>query len=70
MKREEVESSCIRSVGYGAKERMLEIEFLHGRIYRYFDVPKRVHGAMMKHDSRGGFFREHILGQYEYSRIR
>ena len=38
MKREHVESSNIESIGYDVKTQTLEIEFLNGAIYQYFDV--------------------------------
>ena len=35
-----VASSNIASVGYDREAHILEIEFHHGAIYQYFDVPK------------------------------
>ena len=34
-----VRSSALRSVGYDQEQRVLEIEFTNGAVYRYFDVP-------------------------------
>jgi len=39
MKRQPVESSNLASVGYDAARQILEIEFNHGGIYQYYDVP-------------------------------
>jgi len=40
MKRQAVESSNLASVGYDVENEILEVEFKHGRVYQYFDVPK------------------------------
>jgi hypothetical protein len=42
MERKAVESSNLASVGYDEHEEILEIEFQHGGVYQYFDVPKKV----------------------------
>lgn len=70
MKREQVESSNLASVGYDAKNHILEIEFNHGRIYQYFDVPKEEYDALMSADSHGRYFIYNIKDAYEYDRIK
>jgi hypothetical protein len=60
MHRERVESEALRSVGYEPRRRMLEIEFHSGEIYRYFDVPPDVHVGLMRAESIGRYFSEHI----------
>ena len=47
MKGKSVESSNLASVGYDAKGQILEIEFNHGGLYQYFDVPQEVHDELM-----------------------
>lgn len=39
MKRIPVSSSNLASVGYDETSQTLEIGFLHGGVYQYFDVP-------------------------------
>jgi hypothetical protein len=39
MNREAVTSSNIASIGYDEDSQTLEIEFLNGGLYQYFDVP-------------------------------
>ena len=39
MDRIQVRSSNIRSIGYDQKTQTLEVEFLKGGVYQYFDVP-------------------------------
>lgn len=43
MKRVPVSSINLSSVGYNKSNQVLEIEFNGGRVYQYFDVPKRIH---------------------------
>jgi len=40
IKRQAVASSSLASVGYNEEHEILEIEFNHGGVYQYFDVPK------------------------------
>ncbi len=39
MDRIQVRSSNIRSIGYDQNRQILEVEFLKGGVYQYFDVP-------------------------------
>lgn len=69
MKRTTVQSSNIASIGYDLKSRTLEIEFLDGSVYQYFDVPETLFNGIMKADSHGKYLNEYIKGHYRYSRI-
>ncbi|MET9089963.1 KTSC domain-containing protein [Streptomyces sp. NPDC004237] len=66
---EPVRSTNIRSVGYRQAERVLEIAFLSGGVYRYDNVPADVHGALMASPSKGGFLARFIKGHYSYRLI-
>jgi hypothetical protein len=63
---EPVRSSNVRSVGYSPAERVLEIAFHSGRLYRYESVPADVHAALMASPSKGGFVARFIKGRYPY----
>ncbi|HEJ8168487.1 KTSC domain-containing protein [Serratia marcescens] len=69
MDRENVTSSNISSIGYDAESQTLEIEFLNGAIYQYFDVPEQVHAELMGADSVGAFLARNIKGSFRYSRV-
>lgn len=64
-----VESSNLRSVGFDAKKLVLEVQFHHGGIYRYFDVPSATHEALMKSESKGKFFQASIRNKFRFQRI-
>jgi len=64
MERKAVESSNLASVGYDEHEEILEIEFQHGGVYQYFDVPKKVYEELMNADSHGIYFNVNIRNKY------
>ena len=70
MKRVPVNSSNHASVGYDEKNKILEIEFNHGGIYQYFDIPENVHVELMSADSHGRNFVHNIKDDYEYLKIK
>ena len=69
MHRLPVDSSDIVSIGYDARERVLEIEFKEDRIYQYLEVEPDIHERFMRADSYGEYFYAHINKHYRYGRI-
>ncbi|MDI3341821.1 MAG: KTSC domain-containing protein [Sphaerobacter sp.] len=70
MRRQAVESSVLRSVGYDRERETLEIEFQPGgRIYQYFGVPEEVYRELLAAPSLGQYFNEKIKGAYPYVRV-
>ena len=67
--RSSVTSSNINSIGYDAKTEILEIEFNHGGVYQYFDVPESEHKALMNASSHGRYFSENIRNNYGYQKM-
>lgn len=68
MEREQVESSIIKSVGYDAKEEILEIELATGTIYQYLQVPINVFESFMAAESKGIYYNS-IKNNFEYKKI-
>lgn len=68
MKRERVESSIIRSVGYDEQKETLEVEFNSGSIYDYDKVPRQEYEEMMSAPSHGAYFNTHIRDAYPYTK--
>jgi KTSC domain len=61
MKRTPVDSTNLKSVGYDADSKTLEVEFDQGRVYRYFGVSVALHEQLMKAtESHGKFFNKYI----------
>lgn len=69
MDREPVDSSNIAAIGYDAESTTLEVEFLDGSVYQYFDVPEAVYEDFAAAESPGGFLHAEIRGEYRYARI-
>ena len=61
-----VRSSNILSVGYDVSARVLEVEFQSGNVYRYFDVPESLYQDFMTSGSKGEFFHDNILKEFDY----
>ena len=66
MNRIPVESSNLKSVGY--EDNVLEIEFLDGGVYQYFDVPAALYEGLIQADSAGKYFWANIRGAFRYAR--
>lgn len=69
MNRQPVTSSNIASIGYDVDSQTLEIEFLNGGVYQYFDVPQHVHDELMNAGSHGQYLAQNIKGAYRYSKV-
>jgi hypothetical protein len=69
MNRQPVSSSNIASIGYDAGSQTLEIEFLNGGVYQYFDVPQHVYEELMNASSHGQYLARVIKGAYRYSKV-
>ena len=70
MNRTPVSSSNLASVGYDASQQILEIEFLTGSVYQYFNVPQAIYEGLMAADSHGRYFDANIKkAGYSYKRI-
>ena len=68
MERQPVSSSNISSIGYDLNSNVLEIEFIAGTVYQYFDVPEYVWRELMEAASHGSFFAQNIKNVYSFSR--
>jgi hypothetical protein len=64
-----VQSSNLRGVRYDADARQLDVWFLSGRVYRYFDVSAETYAALIAAPSHGQFFSRTIRGRYQYERL-
>lgn len=70
MKRINVISSSIKSVGYNIDNQILEIEFSRGTIYQYRNVPSSQVMRLIFADSIGKYFHQNIKMNYEFRQIR
>lgn len=70
MRRIPVSSSNLKSIGYDADTRILEIEFQTGAVYRYFQVPESEYKGLMSAVSHGKYFHANIRNRYRYEKAR
>src|SRR5215472_1178868 len=68
--RQEVQSSAIAKIGYSKRHHMLDIEFVNGAVYRYFDVPLSVYGDLMSAESKARFYDSNIRKHYRSALVR
>lgn len=68
--RQSVQSSAIAKVGYSKRHHILEIEFVNGAIYRYFDIPISVHRDLMSAESKARFYDSNIRKHYRSALVR
>ena len=47
----------------------LEVEFLDGRVYQYFDVPEFEYRNLMQAGSHGTYFNASIRNTYRYTQL-
>jgi hypothetical protein len=70
MPREPVQSTAIAAIRYDPARKLLEIEFLTGRRYRYSRVPLPTYRAFMAAGSKGRFYNERIRDEFPFTRLR
>jgi hypothetical protein len=61
-----VHSTNIVSVGYEAAAKVLEVEFQSGKVYQYLDVPESVYQDLMTASSKGEYFHDNILKEFDF----
>lgn len=69
MIREAVASSTIISIGYDEPTETLEVEFLNGGIYQYYNVPPPIFEQFRLAPSKGQFLYAVIRNAYPFSRV-
>ena len=69
MKRENVESSVLKSVGYDKDKKVLETELVNNAIYEYYKVPVSEYTNLMKSSSLGEYYNKRIK-KYSYKMLK
>ena len=63
-------STVIRAFSYDPSEHRLDVLFVNGRCYSYYDVPERTASALRRAASKGGYFNRNIRDHYRFTRMR
>ena len=61
-----VNSSNIAAIGYSAVCRVLQVDFLTGRRYRYNNVPSQVFDGFLAASSKGRFLNSIIKSEFAF----
>jgi hypothetical protein len=69
MKRRPVESASIRTAGYSVSTRTLELEYVNGSVYQYFDVAQPTYAGLLASPSIGNFVNTQIKPYYEVREV-
>lgn len=70
MRRQPIDSSSIRSLGYDFASSRLEVEFAEsGKVYEYHDVPYSVYTELLEAESKGTYFNESIKDLYPFREL-
>jgi hypothetical protein len=63
-------STAIRRFEYDPRHRRLDVMFVSGGAYSYFDVPEAVALGLGAARSKGGYFQRHIRGRFAFRKDR
>lgn len=69
MQRLDLHSTTLRTAAYQDQRALLELEFRNGAVYRYFGVPAESYQALLRAESKGGYFNSHIRNRFAYAKI-
>lgn len=69
MERTTVSSSNLASVGYDVDSLTLEVEFINGGIYQYYDVPEYVFEELLNANSVGSYFNTNVRNSYMTQKV-
>ena len=59
-------SSQVKAVRYFADTQILEIDFVTGKTYQYFEVPESVYEGCVTAESVGKYINQHVKNIYNY----
>ena len=64
-----VDSTMMINVDYEEGLQELDITFIGGKTYRYFEVPLDTYAGLLDAESKGEFFNEHIKDQFNFNEV-
>jgi hypothetical protein len=69
MERQSVTSESLAEVGYDPDLETLEVQFRHGGVYQYYNVPPFMYERLMTAESLGRFLNVEIKGHYPEAKM-
>ena len=65
-----VKSSNVHSIGYDNEKEILQVEFLNGSVYEYYEVPEIIFNEFMAATSKGKYGNRYIFYSYHYQKVK
>ena len=69
MEREYIQSTNLKSIGYDSNSSTLEVEFINGAIWQYYDVFESTYYELKSASSVGKYFNANIKGSHSESQV-
>jgi hypothetical protein len=69
MTRVPLNSSSVAAAGYDPITRTLELEYVSGRVYKYFDVPESTFRALLVAPPVGRYVNAAIRGTFRHEEV-
>jgi len=69
MLRVNLQSTSLNAATFQEQSAFLELEFRNGAIYRYSDVPAQVYRELLRAESKGRYFNQHVRNRFSYTKI-
>jgi hypothetical protein len=69
MRRRPVTSASVKSVGYHLDSGTLELEYVNGSIYRYYEVPQPTYAGLLAAPSIGNFVNTQIKPYFDFAEV-
>jgi hypothetical protein len=69
MERSAVSSSSLASIGYDGDSLTLEVEFINGSVYQYYDVPEEIFDDLLNAGSIGSYFHHNVRNSFPNQKV-
>jgi hypothetical protein len=69
MARVDLQSTTLHAARYQDQCACLEMEFQNGAIYRYSAVPAQTYVELLRAESKGRYFNQHIRNRFVHTKI-
>jgi len=65
----EWKSSLVQAATYQQEAAILEVALHGGAVYRYFGVPAQTYEELLRAQSKGRYFNDHVRSRFAYTKI-
>ena len=68
--RQPVQSSALRAIGYSRRRHILDIQFVNGAVYRYYEIAPSVYRELITAESKARYYDFNIRRKYRSVRVK